>query len=70
MADMDATVESATDPIALNELKQQAMKYYRENGVPQKMEEILNQMFYDKPQDVFGHLVRTKFCLQYLTVYL
>lgn len=38
------------------ETKQKAVKYYLENGVPQKMEEILNSMFYDDPEDVYGHL--------------
>ena len=41
----------------LYELKEKAAKYYAENGVPQKMEEILNNMFYDNPSDVYGHLV-------------
>ena len=41
----------------LYELKEKAAKYYAENGVPQKMEEILNNMFYDNPADVYGHLV-------------
>lgn len=41
----------------LYEIKQRAMEYYTENGVPQKMEEILNNMFYDDPNDVYGHLV-------------
>ena len=41
----------------LYELKEKAAKYYAENGVPQKMEEILNSMFYDNPSDVYGHLV-------------
>lgn len=41
----------------LYELKEKAAKYYAENGVPQKMEEILNSMFYDSPSDVYGHLV-------------
>lgn len=40
----------------LYELKEKAAKYYAENGVPQKMEEILNNMFYDNPSDVYGHL--------------
>ena len=40
----------------LYELKQSAVEYYSENGVPAKMEEILNSMFYDKPADVYGHL--------------
>ena len=44
------------------ELKQQAVKYYSENGVPKKMEEILNQMFHDQPSDVYGHLVRVDTC--------
>ena len=39
------------------DLKEQAKLYYRENKVPEKMEDILNSMFYDKPQDVYGHLV-------------
>lgn len=38
------------------ELKQKAVKYYDQNGVPKKMEEILNSMFYDNPDDVYGHL--------------
>ncbi|XP_022344151.2 enolase 4-like isoform X4 [Crassostrea virginica] len=38
------------------ELKQKAVKFYDENGVPKKMEEILNSMFYDNPDDVYGHL--------------
>ena len=41
----------------LYELKERAAKYYAENGVPQKMEEIMNDMFYDNPLDVYGHLV-------------
>ena len=41
----------------LYEIKQRAMEYYAENGVPQKMESILNNMFYDDPTDVYGHLV-------------
>lgn len=39
------------------ELKQKAVKYYDKNGVPKKMEEVLNSMFYDNPDDVYGHLV-------------
>jgi len=43
------------------ELKQRAKAYYATgdgDGVLKKMEEILNAMFYDEPEDVFGHLVR------------
>ena len=43
------------------ELKQRAVKFYDKNGVPKKMEEILNSMFYDNPDDVYGHLVRIYF---------
>lgn len=41
----------------LQELKQKAQTYYKNNGVPQKMEEVLNSMFFDNPNDVYGHLV-------------
>ncbi|XP_074642222.1 enolase 4-like [Tubulanus polymorphus] len=44
------------DPKELFILKQKAAKYYQENAVPSKMEEILNTMFFDDPDDVFGHL--------------
>jgi len=49
------------EKIGMHELKQRAMAYYGTgdgDGVLKKMEEILNDMFYDKPEDVFGHLVR------------
>ena len=49
--------ESGVSAREMYELKQKAMEYYAENGVPQKMEEILNSMFYDQPNDVFGHIV-------------
>lgn len=39
------------------QLKQKALKYYQENKVPQKMEHVLNLMFYEDPVDVFGYLV-------------
>lgn len=42
----------------LYEAKQRAVKYYNENGVPKKIEEIMNSMFYDNPADVYGYLVR------------
>jgi len=49
------------EKIGMHELKQRAKAYYAAgdgDGVLKKMEEILNDMFYDKPEDVFGHLVR------------
>ena len=51
------SVKSSKDPKDLNVLKQNAIKYYQENGVPIKMEEILNSMFYEDPPDVYGYLV-------------
>ncbi|XP_062928115.1 enolase 4 isoform X8 [Mobula hypostoma] len=38
-------------------LKQRAAEYYRSNAVPQRMQQVLNTMFYEKPDDVYGHLV-------------
>ena len=59
-------MDAESGEIELNELKRQAMCYYGSegngSGVPEKMEEILNTMFYDNPPDVYGHLVRS-FCL-------
>lgn len=45
------------EPKELYELKEKAIKYYNDNGVPNKMEEILNSMFYDNPDDAYGYLV-------------
>ena len=42
----------------LYDLKKKAEEYYRNNGVPQKMEDILNSMFIEQPDDVYGHVVR------------
>lgn len=39
------------------DLKMKAAEYYRANGVPQKMEGVLNDMFFDKPDDIYGYLV-------------
>ncbi|KAH0623716.1 hypothetical protein JD844_006793 [Phrynosoma platyrhinos] len=40
------------------ELKHQAVEYYRNNEVPQRLEEVLNTMFYQRPADFYGYLVR------------
>ncbi|XP_006880217.1 PREDICTED: enolase-like protein ENO4 [Elephantulus edwardii] len=40
----------------LQRLKKQAMEYYRQNGVPLQLEELLNSTFYLQPDDVYGHL--------------
>ncbi|KAJ8014171.1 hypothetical protein DPEC_G00037480 [Dallia pectoralis] len=37
-------------------LKHKAADYYKSNGVPQKIECILNDMFYEQPDDVYGYL--------------
>ena len=42
------------------ELKEKAIAYYKDNGVPEKMEQILNAMFFDNPEDVYGHLVSVR----------
>ena len=52
-----ASEKSARD---IFDTKQRAVKFYQENGVPQKLEDILNSMFYENPADVYGRLVRIK----------
>lgn len=52
-----ASAASSRNPRDTYALKQKAMKYYNDNGIPMKMEEILNTMFYDDPSDVHGYLV-------------
>lgn len=39
------------------DLKNKAAEYYRSNGVPQKIENVLNEMFWQKPDDINGYLV-------------
>lgn len=51
-------MSSSREARELYEAKQKAVKYYNENGVPKKIEEIMNSMFYDNPADVYGYLVR------------
>ena len=51
------TRSAAQEAKEMYELKKKAIQYYTENGVPEKMEEILNSTFYDNPNDVYGHLV-------------
>jgi len=41
-----------------NQLKKQAAAYYNENGVPGRLEEILNSMFFENPKDIYGRLVK------------
>ena len=51
------SAKAAAEARELHELKQQAVNYYAENGMPAKVQEIMNSMFYENPDDVYGHLV-------------
>lgn len=54
-----AATEKVGDRIDVKEyskLKAAACKYYAENGVPDRMEEVLNSMFFTNPDDVNGHV--------------
>ncbi|KAJ6669018.1 hypothetical protein lerEdw1_007827 [Lerista edwardsae] len=42
--------------VNVSDLKHQAAEYYRSNEVPQRLEEVLNAMFYQRPDDFYGHL--------------
>lgn len=58
MSSTSRSVSAIKEARELYELKERAAKFYAENGVPAKMEDVLNSMFYDNPQDVYGHLVK------------
>lgn len=45
------------------ELKIKAAEFYRANGVAQKLETVLNEMFSAQPNDVYGYLVGYGKCL-------
>lgn len=47
---------SSLEPRDFYQLKQRAAEYYRSNAVPQRMQQVLNTMFYEKPDDMYGHL--------------
>lgn len=38
------------------ELKEDAARFFAKNRVPEKLEKVLNSLFYEKPEDVFGRL--------------
>lgn len=42
----------------LYDLKEEAAKFFHNNRVPERLEEVLNSLFYEKPNDVYGRLVR------------
>lgn len=42
----------------INELKKQAIQFYTENSdITKRVEDALNNLFYDSPYDVYGYLV-------------
>ena len=42
--------------LKMEKLKQEAMQFYQQNGVPKELEKLLNEMAYAKPEDVFGYM--------------
>ncbi|KTG03260.1 hypothetical protein cypCar_00000922 [Cyprinus carpio] len=40
-----------------HDLKNKAAEHYRSTGVPQKIETVLNEMFWQKPDDIYGYLM-------------
>ncbi|XP_016308977.1 enolase 4 [Sinocyclocheilus anshuiensis] len=50
------------------DLKNKAAEYYRSNGVPQKIENVLNEMFWQKPDDIYGYLANYFSRLSYTPV--
>ncbi|XP_043118136.1 enolase 4 isoform X2 [Puntigrus tetrazona] len=50
------------------DLKNKAAEYYRSNGVPQKIENVLNEMFWQKPDDIYGYLANYFSRLSYIPV--
>uniref|UniRef100_A0A8C7DTH3 Enolase 4 n=1 Tax=Naja naja TaxID=35670 RepID=A0A8C7DTH3_NAJNA len=56
MGDQDRPSE-ADRRFSIMDLKHQAAEYYRNNEVPQRLEEVLNTMFYQRPGDLYGYLV-------------
>lgn len=43
------------------EEKREAVAFFNKNEVPKQIEDLLNQMFKEKPNDVFGYMVRIFF---------
>lgn len=41
----------------LYDLKEEAANFYQKNRVPERLEDVLNSLFYEKPNDVYGMLV-------------
>ena len=43
------------------EEKREAVAFFNKNEVPKQIEDLLNKMFKEKPNDVFGYMVRIFF---------
>lgn len=39
------------------EKKREAVSYFNQNKVPEHIEKLLNDMFKEKPDDIFGYMV-------------
>uniref|UniRef100_A0A672S4Y0 Enolase 4 n=1 Tax=Sinocyclocheilus grahami TaxID=75366 RepID=A0A672S4Y0_SINGR len=50
------------------DLKNKAAEYYRSTGVPQKIENVLNEVFWQTPDDIYGYLVNYFSRLSYTPV--
>ncbi|KAK2878881.1 hypothetical protein Q8A67_019672 [Cirrhinus molitorella] len=50
------------------DLKNKAAEYYRSNGVPRNIENVLNEMFWKKPDDIYGYLANYFSRLSYTPV--
>ena len=47
-----------------SKLKQQAISFYSQHNVTDALEKLLNSMFMDEPEDVYGYMVGwVKYCL-------
>uniref|UniRef100_A0A8C0YJF2 Enolase 4 n=1 Tax=Cyprinus carpio carpio TaxID=630221 RepID=A0A8C0YJF2_CYPCA len=51
-----------------HDLKNKAAEHYRSTGVPQKIETVLNEMFWQKPDDIYGYLANYFSKLSYTPV--
>uniref|UniRef100_A0A8D0A1W1 Enolase 4 n=1 Tax=Sander lucioperca TaxID=283035 RepID=A0A8D0A1W1_SANLU len=46
----------STEAQDLYDIKNEAAEFYRVNGVPEEIERALNELFFNKPEDVHGYL--------------
>lgn len=58
--------------LKMNEVKRLAMEYYADEGpgacVVERMEVLINNIFIDNPDDVYGHIVSQDDCIQAVVV--